>query len=100
VVYGRTLNEEVTSFGTTGYTFDNVFLLYDRATDSVWYPIEPAKLTAVGGTLRGQSIPVLHQPKRVTLKTWLRDHPDTLVLLGDESEVDRIATFNPDSRSK
>ncbi len=100
MVYGRTLDGKVTSFGTTGYTYDNVFLLYDRQSDSVWYPLETDSMTSVGGRLRGQSIPVLDKPKRVPFKSWRRDHPGTLLLLCDDSELDRLPAFDPDPEAK
>ena len=100
MVYGRTLNGTVTSFGTTGYTYDRVFLLYDRSSDSVWYPMESEHITSVGGQLSGTTIPVLDKPKRMQFKAWRRDHPDTTILLCDESQLNRIPVLNPNPKPK
>lgn len=68
-------------FGTSGYTMDNVFVLYDRLTDSVWYPLGNGTMDAVAGVLKGTSIPLLAEPSPVRLEDWLKVHPDSKVLL-------------------
>ncbi len=65
---------------------DDVFVLYDRATNSVWYPDEAA-LQAVGGAHKGKSIPFLDEPEPVKLADWLRELPDSTVLLPTEEDV-------------
>ena len=65
---------------------DNVFVLYDRATQSVWYPGEDGTLQAVGGIRRGTSIPFLDEPAPVTLAAWLKLHPESTVLLPSEDD--------------
>ena len=35
----RDFDGEPVQFGTTGYTMDRIFVLYDRASDSIWYPL-------------------------------------------------------------
>jgi len=61
-------------FGTAGYTMDHVFVLDDRASNSVWYPGEKA-LEAVGGARKGSAIPFLDEPAPVALGDWLAEHP-------------------------
>lgn len=84
VVYGREFDGTVTTFGTTGYTFKNTFVLYDRSTSSVWYPLSSGRFDAIGGQLRGRTIPFLAQPEKTTLKEWLTKYPDSDVLLMDD----------------
>jgi hypothetical protein len=43
------IDGERVEFGTTGYTMGNVFVLYDRASDSVWYPLNDNSCDAVSG---------------------------------------------------
>ena len=83
MVYGRELNGTVTTFGTTGYTYNNTFVLYDRLTESVWYPMSGSGFDAIGGSARGRWIPFLAEPAVVSLSEWLAAHPETQVLLGD-----------------
>jgi len=82
VVYGREINGEVTTFGTTGYTYRSTFVLYDRVTNSVWYPQKTNEMNAIGGSCVGESIPFIAKPKIVKLSQWRASHPDSLVLVG------------------
>ena len=91
VVYGREIDGQTTTFGTTGYTYDFTFLLYDRQSDSVWYPLEKGKLTAVSGAHAGESIGFLDQPKRMRLREWRDKHPNSLVLARARNQSDQSA---------
>ena len=81
VVYGREVNGEETSFGTTGYTYKNTFLLYDRKTESVWYPLNKGEMNAITGKLKGHKLSFIEEPEIMTLKEWRTRHPKTKVLL-------------------
>ena len=81
-VYGREIDRDVTTFGTTGFTFDNTFLVYDRASESVWYPMDGDAMTAISGKRKGQTLPFLAKPERMTLAEWRAQYPDSLVLSG------------------
>ncbi len=83
MVYGRELDGKPTTFGTTGYTFDNTFVLYDRKTMSLWYPMGDGAFTAISGPYQGKKIPYLSESPVVTLGEWRARHPHTQVLLGD-----------------
>ena len=72
---------EVLSFGTTGYTMNNTFVLYDRNTDSVWFPMTENSFDSVAGPTKGKSLPFLEEPEVMRLHAWARLHPDTLVML-------------------
>jgi predicted metalloprotease with PDZ domain len=65
---------------------DHIFVLYDRATQSVWYPGEDETLQAVGGIRKGTSVPFLDEPAPVTLAEWLKQHPESTVLLPSEAD--------------
>lgn len=67
---------------------DHVFVLYDRATQSVWYPGEDQTLQAVGGVRKGTSIPFLDEPAPVTLAEWLDQYPESTVLLPSEADYE------------
>ncbi len=60
---------------------NNVFVLYDRNTDSVWYPLNDNSFDAVSGPYKGQSLPFLEEPPVMRLHEWAALHPETLVLL-------------------
>ena len=60
---------------------DRVFVLYDRESDSIWYPGDDKKLYAVSGTRKGDSIPIAAESPVMPLDEWLELHPDSKILL-------------------
>lgn len=64
-------------------------MLYDRESDSVWYP-GPATLEAVGGKRLGEAIPFLQEPSPMKLSEWLRQQPDSTVLLPSEEDAKHL----------
>ena len=83
----RELNGESIEFGTTGYTMDSIFVLYDRDSDSVWYPNEEGELNAVAGEHQGTAIEILEEPAPQLLSEWVASNPDTLVLMPTERDL-------------
>ncbi len=61
-----------------------MFVLYDRLTETVWYPLADGAFNAIGGPKRGAEIPFIEKPPIVTLGEWRSLHPQTDVLLEDE----------------
>jgi len=80
VVYGRQIDGTPVTFGTSGYTMQSVFVLYDRATESLWYPTSAASLEATSGPHRGRTIPFLDKPRPMPLGEWRGLHQRTRVL--------------------
>ena len=93
-MYGREVDGTATTFGTTGYTFNNIFVLYDRQTETVWYPLQNGAFDAISGPRKGSRLSFLDKPPIVTLSQWCQEHPDTVVLLGDrgreETSTDQV----------
>lgn len=83
----REIDGEAFEFGTTGYTMNNVFTLYDRKTESVWYPLTEESFDAVSGPAKGASLEFIVKPEVLRLHEWVKQHPDTLVLLPPDSMV-------------
>ncbi len=77
----REINGTTIEFGTTGYTMNNTFVLYDRDTDSIWYPLTDEGMDAVAGSRKGESIEFVSKPALVSLLEWASQYPDTQVLL-------------------
>ena len=88
MVHGRENNGEVDQFGVSGYVHKNVFLMFDRKTESLWYPFDDTKWTALSGPRQGETIPIILEPAPLTLGQWRKQHPDTMVLLGSKSEIE------------
>ena len=82
-VCSRMIDGKTAEFGTTGYTKDNTFVLYDRVTDSIWWPMSDRSFDAVAGKKKGTVLPFLDKPKPIRLGHWAKKHPATLVLLPD-----------------
>jgi predicted metalloprotease with PDZ domain len=82
----RTIDGKETTFGTTGYTRNNVFVLYDRNSGTLWHPLEDGRFDGVAGEKQGDQIPFRHAPDPITLEEWRAEHPDTLVLVPPPGE--------------
>ena len=80
-VCSRIIDGKTSTFGTSGYTRNNVFVLYDRSTDSLWYPLKDGAFDAVAGPKKGDQIPFVAKPDPVELAEWVKEHPNTLVLM-------------------
>ena len=84
MVYGRARDGSLDEFGVSGYVYRDKFLIFDRKTDSLWYPLDGTSWTAVSGPRNGETIPFMEQPPPITLGEWRRKHPNTVVLLGSK----------------
>ena len=77
-MYSARINEEATTFGTSGLLYRSNKLMYDRTTGSLWSQLlgEP-----VIGPLADSGIKLRFFPVVVTTwGEWLEQHPDTTVL--------------------
>ncbi len=81
MVYSRELDGQEMKFGTSGWTMNRVFVLYDRTSGSLWYPLGDGTMDAIAGPLKGTSIPLLDEPSPLRLEDWLKQYPDSKVLL-------------------
>ena len=88
MVHGREIDGKTDKFGVSGYVYRNVFLIFDRRTESLWYPLDDTQWTAISGPRKGETIPFIAEPPVVTLGEWRKKHPDTMVLLGSKSSTE------------
>ena len=86
MVYGRTNDGKLDAFGVSGYVYKNVFIIFDRRTMSLWYPLDDTKWTAISGPRKGETIPFIEEPAPQPLGKWRKVHPDTKVLLGSKAD--------------
>lgn len=75
-------------FGVSGYVHKNVFLIYDRKTESLWYPLDDTKWTAISGKRKGETIPFISETPVIKLGEWRKKHPNTVVLLGSKAQLE------------
>ncbi|MFT7484706.1 MAG: putative metalloprotease with PDZ domain, partial [Candidatus Paceibacteria bacterium] len=85
----RNINGKTAEFGTTGYTMGNVFVLYDRTSDSIWYPQTDSTIDAVAGSEQGTALEILDEPAPMALVDWLATHPDSSILLPGAEDIAR-----------
>lgn len=98
-VCSRELGDDQTiEFGTTGYTLNNVFVLYDRNNGTTWYPLKEGGLDAVAGADLGKSIEFVEKPEQMKLSEWLKSHPQSTVLLPTEADIARMKMRRERSR--
>lgn len=88
MVHGREKDGEAEKFGVSGYVYKNVFLIFDRKTESLWYPLDDKGWTALAGPRKGEKIPFLAEPPILTLGEWRKKHPNTKVLLGSKKQIE------------
>ncbi len=96
VVHGRGHGTTIDTFGVSGYVYQNVFVIYDRRTNSLWYPDETDRWIALSGPRQGEVIPIDAHPAVTTLGTWREAHPQTVVLLGSRTEQASIGSVTDD----
>ena len=91
MVHGREKDGQVDRFGVSGYVHKNTFLIFDRRTESLWYPFDHKKWTAISGPRKGETVSFLDEPDVMPLGQWRKQHPNTTVLLGSKSEIEKPA---------
>ena len=62
--------------------------MFDRKTESLWYPLDDNRWTAISGPRRGETIPFIAEPPVIPLGEWRKEHPNTVVLLGSKAKVE------------
>jgi len=87
-VHGREHGGEVHEWGVSGYVYRNVFLVYDRATGSLWYPFDEEGWTAISGPRQGELVEFYGEVEPIPLGEWRERHPDTEVLLAGEERME------------
>lgn len=73
----RTVNDEETIFGVSGFLWNSDLVMYDKLTESLWSQIAGV---AVRGPETGESLSFVPSTF-TTWQTWRNDHPETKVLL-------------------
>ena len=85
------MGDRVLTFGVSGLLYNSNFLMYDRETESLWSQFRG---TALSGPLSGRSLSRI-RVLQVTVASWLRQHPDSQVLVRPEKyHIDyRVSPF-------
>jgi hypothetical protein len=84
IAYERRADGRVLDFGVAGLLYNANFLMYDRATESLWSQIRG---DAIAGALSGRRLPRVAS-RQETLASWLERHPDSRVLSPPSEKLD------------
>jgi hypothetical protein len=84
LAYVRRADGLVLDFGVAGLLYNANFLLYDRATESLWSQLRG---DALAGPLAGRRLRRI-EARQETLASWLERHPDSRVLAPPSEALD------------
>ncbi len=77
-VYSRRIDDRTLTLAPSGWTYKNTFVLYDKETGSLWYPLEKG-LMSIQGEYFKRWLPKI--PSEDTRwKMWIRKHPNSSIL--------------------
>ncbi len=95
IVFNREIDGQTLDFGVSGLLVDNLLVMYDRQTDSLWTPLDG---TALQGSLMGKRLEMV-QSWFTTWEAWLEHNPTTLALAKNGINTDVYASYynNDDS---
>ncbi len=77
-VYSRELDNEVLTLIPSGWTYKSTFVLYDKESGSLWYPVKKG-LKSIQGKHFGKILPKVSS-KDTQWGKWRMQHPDALLL--------------------
>jgi hypothetical protein len=88
VVYSRTIDDKVFTFGISGRLYKSNVLLYDHQSESLWSQLMEK---AIAGPMVGKQLKKLVSV-RLKWKSWRQKQPNTLVLSDDTGFARDYAT--------
>jgi hypothetical protein len=77
-VYSRELDGQTLTLVPSGWTYRNTFVLYDRETETLWYPFRKG-LRGIQGPYFGRELEKLPS-KDTSWKKWQKKYPGSKVL--------------------
>jgi hypothetical protein len=77
-VYSRRIDDQILTIVPSGWTYKNTFVLYDRETETLWYP-DRKGLKGIQGKYFKRWLPKM--PSEDTLwKKWIKKNPESKIL--------------------
>jgi hypothetical protein len=77
-VYSREINGQTLTIAPSGWTYKNTFVLYDKETESLWYPYKKG-LMGIQGKYFKQWLLKL-KSEDMTWEKWKNRHPESKIL--------------------
>ncbi len=77
-VYSRTVDGQKLTLAPSGWTYKNTFVLYDKETETLWYPYSDG-LRGIQGPYFNHRLPKISS-KDTRWEKWQQQHPDSKIL--------------------
>jgi hypothetical protein len=77
-VYSREIDGRILTIVPSGWTYKNTFVLYDKETQTLWYPYEKG-LMGIQGKYFQKWLPIIAS-QYTKWRKWKKSYPDTRVL--------------------
>jgi hypothetical protein len=77
-VYSRQIDGKILTLVPSGWTYKSTFVLYDKESESLWYPYRKG-LMGIQGKYFKQWLPQINS-KDTTWRKWIKKHPDSRIL--------------------
>jgi hypothetical protein len=77
-VYSRRIDGQTLTIVPSGWTYDNIFVLYDRETETLWYPYGKG-LKGIQGKYFNRWLLKISS-RDTTWGKWYKKHPGSRVL--------------------
>lgn len=77
-MYSRKIDGKILTIVPSGWTYNNTFVLYDRETETLWYPYRKG-LKGIQGTYFKNWLPKLDSEDTLWEK-WQKKHPASKIL--------------------
>ncbi len=77
-MYSRELDGQSLTLVPSGWTYRNTFVLYDRETETLWYPTRKG-LRGIQGPLFGRELKKLPF-QDTSWRKWRKKHPESKIL--------------------
>ena len=76
-MYSRSLDGKTLTLTASGWTFERLFVLYDRESGGLWYDLPGSDgLTCVAGEYEGRVLPEVNSVLE-PWNRWRKSHPTT-----------------------
>ena len=77
-MYSRTIDDKVLTIVPSGWTYNDTFVLYDRETETLWYPYRKG-LKGIQGKYFNKWLPKIDS-EDVSWAKWLKKYPESKIL--------------------
>jgi hypothetical protein len=77
-VYSRQIDGQILTIVPAGWTYKNTFVLYDRETETLWYPYRKG-LKGIQGKYFNRWLPKISSEDTLW-KKWLQKNPGSKIL--------------------